>query len=116
MATISGAKIARFKDVGILKKGFKADHCCPNLNLDGIGTGSYKGFDFEILLQGFEEQFDLPPVLINGSNGGGSQRQVIGEKNQDFVLLWIIDLNPSQRIRAFLYGLKKNGGRWCKGK
>jgi hypothetical protein len=78
------------------------DHCCPTLNLDRIGTGSHKGFNLEILFQGLEEQFDLPTILIDGSNSGRTQSQVVGKKDQNFVFLRIIDLNPSQRIGGFL--------------
>lgn len=78
------------------------DHCCPTLNLDRIGTGSHKGFNLEILFQGLEEQFDLPTILTDGSNSGRIQSQAVGEKDQNFVFLRIIDLNPSQRIGSFL--------------
>jgi hypothetical protein len=40
---------------------------CPNLNLDGIGAGSDKGFDFEVLLQMLDENFNLPMIFVDGS-------------------------------------------------
>ena len=45
------------------------NQCCPNLNLNGIGAGPYKGFDLEILLQSLKEDFHLPTVFIDGRNG-----------------------------------------------
>ena len=33
---------------------------CPNLDVNGIGTGSNEAFDFEVLLEGFKKYFDLP--------------------------------------------------------
>jgi hypothetical protein len=38
---------------------------------------SYKGFDFEILFQGFEKELDLPVVLVNGREGVSTQFKVI---------------------------------------
>jgi len=31
------------------------NQCCPNLDLDGIGTGTHKGLDLKVLFQGFKE-------------------------------------------------------------
>jgi hypothetical protein len=31
------------------------DQCCPNLDLHSIGAGSYKRFDFQVLLEGFKK-------------------------------------------------------------
>src|SRR5512147_2112853 len=31
------------------------NQCCPNLDLDGIGTGAHKGLDLQVLLQRFKE-------------------------------------------------------------
>ena len=62
------------------------NQCCPNLNLNGIGTGPYKRLDLEILFQGFKEGLYLPTVFVNGSNGRGPQGHVIGQKNQDLLV------------------------------
>ena len=43
----------------------------PDLDLHGIGRGAHKGLDLEVLLQGLEEQFDLPAVFVDGSDGTG---------------------------------------------
>jgi len=82
------------------------DQCCPNLNLDGIGAGPHKGLDFKVLLQSFKEDLDLPTVSVDGSNRGCSQLQMIGQKDQDLLRLRGIDLDPSERIRAFLDSLR----------
>src|SRR4030042_1148572 len=55
------------------------DQCCPNLDLDRIGTGSHKGLDLEVGLQGFKESFNLPTLFVDGSNGGRPQVHVIGQ-------------------------------------
>ena len=81
------------------------DQCCPNLNLDSIGTGSHKGLDLKVLLQGFKEDLYLPTLFVDGSNRRCSQFQVIGQEHQDLPSLRVIDLDPSKRIRALLDGL-----------
>jgi len=47
-------------------EGQHRNECCPNLNLDSIGAGPYKGFDLKIVLQGFEEDFHLATVSVRG--------------------------------------------------
>ena len=54
------------------------DQCCPNLNSERIFTGSHEGLDFQILLDGLEEDFDLPTVPVNGGDGLGVQFALIG--------------------------------------
>jgi len=78
------------------------NQCCPNLDLDGIGTGADKGLDLEVLLQSFKEDLHLPAIFIDRGNGGRSQLELIGEKEQDFIGFWVIDFNPPQRIGTFL--------------
>jgi len=74
------------------------NQCCPNLDLDGIGTGSHKGLDLKVLLQGFKEDLNLPTLFVDGSNGCGPQFQIAGQKHQDLLCLGIIDLDPSKRV------------------
>ncbi len=83
-----------------------ANQCCPNLNLDGIGTGSDKGLDLEVLLQMFEEDFNLPTIFVDGGDRAGSQVKVVRQKDQDLSRFRILDFDPSQRVRAFLNGLE----------
>jgi hypothetical protein len=49
------------------------NQCCPNLNLNGIGTGAYKGLDLQILFQSPEEGLYSPTVFVNAGNGRGPQ-------------------------------------------
>ena len=71
------------------------NQCCPNLNLHGIGTGSNKGLDLEVLLQSFEEDFNLPAIFVNGSNRTGSQTHMIGDKDQDLSRFRVLHFDPS---------------------
>lgn len=51
----------------------------------------------------FEKQFDLLTVFINGSNGGGSQSQLVSKKKEDFFFLGVVDPDAMEKIRAFLW-------------
>ena len=44
--------------------------CCPNLDIERILSGTHKGFDLEVLLQGLEEQLNLPAVFLDRRDGG----------------------------------------------
>ena len=53
------------------------DHCRPDLSHDGVLGGSQKRFDRQVLLDPFEEGLDLPPRLVQVSDGAGGKREVI---------------------------------------
>ena len=63
-----------------LDKGHQHIHADgnPNLGLDGIDAGAEKGFDAQILLDPFEEQFDLPATFVHAGKGQGRQDKVVG--------------------------------------
>ena len=44
-------------------------HRNPDLRLDSVGGPAEKTLDTKILFDPFEEQFDLPPALVEQSNG-----------------------------------------------
>ena len=64
------------------------DQCCPNLRLDRVFAGAHEGLDLQVLLQGLEEQFDLPAELVHTGDGGGGQLPLVGQKH-DLALLLI---------------------------
>ena len=51
----------------------------PNLGPHRIGAGTDKGLDLQVLLEGLEEQFDLPAILANGGDGVGTQLEIVGQ-------------------------------------
>jgi len=55
------------------------NECCPNLDAYRIGRCADEGLDLEVFFQGLEEEFDLPALLVNGSDGGSSQFEVVGQ-------------------------------------
>ena len=57
-------------------------HCASDLGLHGVLACAEKVLDAQVLLDPFEEEFDLPAVLVKGCNGGGGQTGVVGQKDQ----------------------------------
>lgn len=45
---------------------------CPDLGLHGIGRGAHERLDLQVLFEGFEEQFNLLPLFVDGGNCTGS--------------------------------------------
>jgi len=54
------------------------DQCYPDLGHDGVLRGAQEGLDLQILFKRFEDQLDLPPLLVNRRNRGGAQMEGIG--------------------------------------
>jgi len=60
---------------------------------------------FKFCLRVFEEDFNLPMVLIDASNGGGPKLKVIGEENDYPVIFDIIHFDPPQGLRTGSLGV-----------
>ena len=79
------------------------DQGCPKLDAEGIFTGANEGLYGEILFQGFEEQFDLPAVLVDGGDGGGAECEQIGEQG-DFALIGLVpNDSAAEQAGTFLF-------------
>lgn len=50
----------------------------PYLGLDGVGTVSPERLDFQMLFYPFEEEFDLPAVLVKLGDLGCFKIEVVG--------------------------------------
>src|SRR4029077_12313599 len=61
------------------------DEGCPNLNTESVLGGSNESFDFEILFEGFEKDFDLPAFFVNSGDGAGGDVHVVGNQNQRII-------------------------------
>ena len=79
--------------------------CCPNLRFESIETGTDEGLDLEMLLEGLEEEFDLPAISVDTSDGGSPKAKVIGEKPYLPLVLVIPDRHPAQRPGVLQMGL-----------
>ena len=56
----------------------------PNLSAHGVGAGAIKGFDAQMLLDPFEEQFDPPAATIQLSDGQSRPGEVVGQEDEGF--------------------------------
>ena len=54
----------------------------PNLGLDRVLAGAEEGLDAEVLLDPFEEQFDLPALFVNLRDRQRGQDEVVGQELQ----------------------------------
>lgn len=50
----------------------------------GVLGCAYKAFDLELLLDGFEEELDLPAVLVDRRNGACGPREVVRQDHNTF--------------------------------
>src|SRR5215472_2709344 len=85
-------------------------HRDPQLSPHRVLGSAKEGFDSEVLLDPFEEQFNLPPLLIELGDAQGWQIEVIGEEDQAAQLLTIIEANAAQFV-----GIALPGVEGCKG-
>lgn len=57
-------------------------HCAPDLGLHSVLACAQKVLDAQVLLDPFEEEFDLPAVFVQGCDGGSRQAGVVGQKDE----------------------------------
>lgn len=77
-------------------------HGDPYLGHDSVFGCANKGFDFQVLLDAFEEQFDLPAGFVDISNGLGGKMEVVGQKHIVLAGFSITEADPAQRNWASL--------------
>ena len=80
------------------------NQCRSNLGIHYVGRGDDDILDLEVLLQDFEEWFNLPALLVDGDNRVGAQPMVVGEKHQDSADILAQRLNAVQQMRTRLQG------------
>ena len=56
----------------------------PYLRFDGVLAGSEEGFDAQMLLDPFEEQFDLPALFVKRGNHLWFEGEIVGQKGDAF--------------------------------
>ena len=76
------------------------DQCCPNLRLDGVGRGADESLDLQVLLERFEEQFDLPAILVDRGDGAGTKAMMIGDEDENAAGVFADSLDPTQQVRT----------------
>jgi hypothetical protein len=54
----------------------------PDLRAHRVWRGAVKGFDAQMLLDPFEEEFDLPASVIKLGDGQRWHSEIVGQKDQ----------------------------------
>ena len=83
----------------------QCNHGCPNLNSQGILAGTDKGFDLEMLFEGFVKDLYLPSVLVDIGDSRSTKFEVVGQQRDDAVVGFIPDNNPPEQMRTFFFSL-----------
>ena len=71
----------------------------PNLSFYRIVGCSLKGLYAKMLLDPFEEQFDLPSALVELGDSQCGKDEIVGEKNQLLLSLRIEVLHTAEFLR-----------------
>ena len=61
----------------------------PDLCGEGVERRAEERLDAQVLLDPFEEQLDLPAVLVKVGDGERREREVVGEKHESFARLGV---------------------------
>ena len=80
------------------------DNRAPDLGHDRVFGGSEEGFDLEVVLDPFEEDFDLPSEFVDLGDGCCGELEVIGQKNPGSLFLRVPDCNQTQWLRVVFFG------------
>ena len=54
-----------------------SDHSDPDLSEHSVGSRSEEPLDLQVLLDAFEEQFDLPASLVDVGDRSGGELEVV---------------------------------------
>ncbi len=74
----------------------------PYLGSDRVRGGTDEGLDLQVLLDGLEEQLDLPAILVDCGNGAGAQAVMIGDEDQRVARILADCLDTAQQMRALV--------------
>lgn len=72
----------------------------PDLCAHCVLAGAEESFDSQVLLDPFEEEFDLPATLVNGCDRQGGKIEVVGQEDQSLSALRIDIADTSQSLRV----------------
>ena len=78
----------------------------PDLGAHRVGRRAIKGFDPQMLLDLFEEQFDLPASAIELGDGQRRDGEVVGQEDQHVAGFGIAITDATQRVGIIVLGLK----------
>src|ERR1019366_4313319 len=78
----------------------------PHLGAHGVFGRAIEGFDTQMLLDPFEEQFDLPTAAVELSDRQGWFGEIVGQEHEPFAGLRVAEADAPQRLRKLLAGTK----------
>jgi len=78
----------------------------PDLSAHRVWRGAVKGFDAQMLLDPFEEEFDLPAASIEFGDGQRRHGEVVGQKDQRLARFWIAIADAAHRDGIIVLGVK----------
>ena len=81
----------------------------PDLGAHGVWAGSVKSFDAQMLLDPFEEQFDLPAAPIQLGEGQSRHGEVVGQEDEGFAGEGIAIADAAQRVGIIVLGTQPGG-------
>ena len=79
----------------------------PDLGFDGVLRGAVKGFDAQVLLNPFEEQFDMPATTVQFGDDVSRKSEVVGQKHQS-----LLPQGVPKAVRPHLLSRRARSTRW----
>lgn len=76
----------------------------PDLGLHSVGRSPVEGLDPQMPLDPFEEQFHLPPLLVDIGDGLRRDGEEVGQKHEASMVLHVVESDAAQRLRIILPG------------
>ena len=81
-------------------------HGAPYLRFDGVLAVAQEPFDAQVVLDPFEEQFDLPTVLLKGGYLQRRQYKVVGQKHERLARFGVFEPYAPQVLGVMSCGIK----------
>ena len=78
----------------------------PDLSAHRVWRGAVKGLDAQMLLDPFEEEFDLPAAAIELGDGQRRHGEVVGQEDQRLARFWIAIADAAHRDGIIVLGVK----------
>ena len=75
-----------------------SDQRRPDLSFDSIGICPEEGFNLQALFDGFEKQFNLPAVLVDGCDGFRGKVEVVCQEGKRSLAFLVPNLDNSEEV------------------
>ncbi len=86
-----------------------SDQGGDDLEPDGLWVFRQEALDFEVLLDPFEEEFDLPTAFVEIGDFFGRAQEIICDEGDFTAFVFIEDLDPAQGFFVFAPWLSGQG-------